>query len=208
MNTQKVTTHNRCIVETKKNKSRNTRLEPLCLWFSSQFFVQTRRKCCTAVDFHQRRAVCMHSLYLLQRNVRVQVHTHTHARAFSWCYCFCYFFCGAFSMFQHFLQHNHLDDYDVVVAPLFLSHHFPRYVCVSACVRACTCGILHSPFQEIEKYLVALVQSVFFVQTPHKWILFWRPLLNAFRHKRVTSNCTGIISNGFGSIINEFFDCC
>lgn len=60
------------------------RLEPLCLWVSCHFFVQTRRKCCTAVDFHQRCAVCMHSLYLLQRYVRVQVRIGTppHTRAY------------------------------------------------------------------------------------------------------------------------------
>lgn len=47
----------------------------------------------------------------------------------------------------------------------FLLHHFPQRVCVR--VRAC--GTLHSPFQEIEMYFVALVQSVFFVHTPHKY---------------------------------------
>lgn len=51
----------------------------------------------------------------------------------------------------------------------------------SVCVRVRACGTLHSPFQEIEMYFVALVQSVFFVHTPHKYN-FGR--LNAFWNKK------------------------
>lgn len=97
-------------MEKKKNKSRIMRLEPLCLWFSCQFFVQTRRKCCIVVASHWRCAVCnVHSIRLLQSDARVQVRTDTLT---SMCtllvllfllillHCF-------FNVLTFFLQHHH-----------------------------------------------------------------------------------------------------